>query len=214
MNLWAAHVEQLIEVGQSAVVGGVSVIEVREKGVVGEDLGFTAAELRQSAPETLLVLNADYGDMRYVVEQQEMFFDGLRGPDGIHLAEQASKTTREAKREMAGLTLLKSVHSLDAALQAERDGADMLVLGTVFPSQSHPSGPTIGLEGVREVCDSVKIPVIGIGGITAANAGDVIRAGASGVAVISAIFDAPDPRAAAAELRAEIDAAWAERGQS
>ncbi len=90
----------------------------------------------------------------------------------------------------------------------------MLVLGTVFPSQSHPGGPTIGLEGVREVCDAVSIPVIGIGGITAANAGDVIRAGASGVAVISAIFDADDPRAAAAELRAAIDAAWAERHPS
>jgi thiamine-phosphate diphosphorylase len=113
-----------------------------------------------------------------------------------------------------GMIISQSAHSLSAALQAESDGADMLVLGTVFPSASHPGGPTIGLEGVREVCDSVKIPVIGIGGITAANAGDVIRAGASGVAVISAIFDAPDPRAAAAELRAAIDAAWAERGQS
>jgi thiamine-phosphate pyrophosphorylase len=104
-----------------------------------------------------------------------------------------------------------SVHSIEAALQAERDGADMLVLGTVFPSTSHPAGTTIGLAGVREVCAAVSIPVIGIGGITAQNAGDVIRAGASGVAVISAIFDAPDPRVAAAELRAAIDAAWAER---
>jgi thiamine-phosphate diphosphorylase len=87
----------------------------------------------------------------------------------------------------------------------------MLVLGTVFPSASHPGGPTIGLEGVRDVCAAVNVPVIGIGGITAHNAGDVIRAGASGVAVISAIFDAPDPRAAAAELRAAIDDAWAAR---
>jgi thiamine-phosphate diphosphorylase len=108
----------------------------------------------------------------------------------------------------------RSVHSLAAAKLAEGECAAMIVLGTVFRSPSHPAQPTIGLDGVREVCAAVKIPVIGIGGITAANAGDVIRAGASGVAVISAIFDAPDPRAAAAELRAAIDAAWAERGQS
>jgi len=106
----------------------------------------------------------------------------------------------------AEMVISRAVHSCDGAMQAERDGADMLVLGTVFPSKSHPGGPTIGVEGVRAVCDSVQIPVIAIGGITARNAPDVMRAGASGVAVISAIFDAGDPRAAAAELRAAIDA--------
>jgi thiamine-phosphate diphosphorylase len=123
----------------------------------------------------------------------------------------APNLARIRERYGEAIVLSHSVHSLEAALQAERDGADMLVLGTVFPSASHPGGPTIGLEGVREICAAVKIPVIGIGGITAQNAGDVIRAGASGVAVISAIFDAPDPRAAAAELRAAIDEAWNER---
>jgi thiamine monophosphate synthase len=138
--------------------------------------------------------------------------------DGVHVPEYAPEGYSvppkvQAIRQLVGhqSVLSKSVHSVAAAVDAERDGADMLVLGTVFPSKSHPGGPTIGLEGVREVCAAVKIPVIGIGGITTKNAGDVIRAGASGVAVISAIFDAPDPRAAAAELRAEIDQAWAER---
>jgi thiamine monophosphate synthase len=109
------------------------------------------------------------------------------------------------------MIISRSVHSVETACAAEREGADMLVLGTVFPSTSHPGGPTIGPDGVREVCAAVSIPVIGIGGITAANAGDVIRAGASGVAVISAIFNAKDPEEAARELRRAVDAAWAER---
>ena len=137
---------------------------------------------------------------------------GLHVPDGPLTGLGIAPGTRPTRDILPqGLVVSRSVHSIEAAVQAERDGADMLVLGTVFPSSSHPDGPTIGLDGVRAVCDAVSIPVIGIGGITAANAGDVIRAGASGVAVISAIFDAEDPRAAAAELRAAIDAAWAER---
>lgn len=134
------------------------------------------------------------------------------GPVGLHMPASVNfpGVSVTLNRALFGESLIisRSVHSLEAAVAAEHEGVDMLVLGTVFPSLSHPGGPTIGLDGVREVCDAVTVPVIGIGGITAASAGDVIRAGASGVAVISAIFDAPDPRAAAAELRAAIDAAY------
>jgi thiamine-phosphate pyrophosphorylase len=129
----------------------------------------------------------------------------------LHLPEGREDLNAIRDEWYESMIISQSVHSTEAALRAEQEGADLLVLGTVFPSSSHPGGETIGLEGVRAVCDAVSIPVIGIGGITAANAGDVIRAGASGVAAISAIFDADDPRAAAAELRAAIDAAWAER---
>jgi thiamine-phosphate pyrophosphorylase len=134
----------------------------------------------------------------------------------LHLPEEDLRPVGKFRADPSfGAQLIsRSVHSIDAARNGEQEGADFLVLGTVFPSRSHSGGPTIGLEGVRAVCDAVSIPVIGIGGITSANAGDVIRAGASGVAVISAIFDADDPRAAAAELRGAIDAAWAERHTS
>lgn len=84
----------------------------------------------------------------------------------------------------------------------------MVVAGTVFPSASHPGGATIGIDGLAEICAAVRIPVIAIGGVTAANAGEVMRAGASGAAVIGAIRGAPDARAAAAALRAGIDAGF------
>ena len=57
---------------------------------------------------------------------------------------------------------------------------------------------------MRDACERVSVPVIAIGGITPGNAGEVMRAGAAGVAVIGAVFDAPDPRAAAAALRAAV----------
>jgi thiamine monophosphate synthase len=94
----------------------------------------------------------------------------------------------------------RSVHSVDAAKRAEAEGCEYVLAGSVFPTASHPGGPTGGLALVRDVAAAVRIPVVAIGGITAANARACIDAGAQGVAVISAIFDAPDPRAAAEEL--------------
>ncbi len=208
--------------------GGVTMVQLRERWPVefqyegvptltGEDLeGFELAVSTARAAATVgpsVLLFAHGGD-----EAAHAAIGASVEGVGVHLPERPvrgfSAPPRVAsirKRYRESLIISRSVHRTDAAVAAERDGADVLVLGTVFPSKSHPGGPTIGIEGVCEVCAAVKIPVIGIGGINAQNAGDVIRAGASGVAVIGAIFDAPDPRAAAAELRAEIDKAWQER---
>jgi thiamine-phosphate pyrophosphorylase len=108
----------------------------------------------------------------------------------------------------------RAVHSVEAAVRAERDGADIVQLGTVFETPSKPGRAAIGVDGVRAVCAALRVPVIAIGGISAANAGGVLRAGAAGVAVIGAIFDADDPRAAAASLHAAIDAACAAGGSA
>ncbi len=120
--------------------------------------------------------------------------------DILHLAECAG-TMVDARARVGGRMLTsRAVHGIEAAIAAEREGADFVLLGTVFASMSHPGGETIGIEGVRAVCDAVRVPVIVIGGITAENAASVMRAGAAGVAVISAIFDAEYPRQAAAAL--------------
>jgi thiamine-phosphate diphosphorylase len=81
------------------------------------------------------------------------------------------------------------------------------VLGTIYPSRSHPGGATGGLELVAQVSREARVPVIAIGGITVENAGEVIRAGASGVAVISAILAAKDVRRAATALREGVETA-------
>ncbi|MGE3599255.1 MAG: thiamine phosphate synthase, partial [Dehalococcoidia bacterium] len=108
-----------------------------------------------------------------------------------------------------GLGLLRSraAHGVEAARRAEAEGADWIVLGTIYRSRSHPGGATGGLDLVTQVSETVRVPVIAIGGITSENAGAAISAGASGIAVISAILGAEDPRAAAAAMAEAINAA-------
>ena len=100
----------------------------------------------------------------------------------------------------AGHAVGRSVHSLDAAMRAEQEGCEYVVAGSVFPTTTHPGGPVGGVKLIEDIARAVNIPVLAIGGITAANARKCIDAGASGVAVISAIMDAEDPRTAAQEL--------------
>jgi thiamine monophosphate synthase len=114
------------------------------------------------------------------------------GARGLHLPE----TAPFVKAPFVG----RSVHSVNAALRAEAEGCAYVVAGSVFPTASHPGGPVGGLELLRDIAAAVHIPVIAIGGINATNARSCIDAGARGVAVISAIFDADDPKRAAEEL--------------
>jgi thiamine-phosphate pyrophosphorylase len=111
---------------------------------------------------------------------------------GLHLPE----TAPFANAPYVG----RSVHSVDAAIRAEQEGCDYVVAGSVFPTTSHPNGAVAGMNLIREIAKRIHIPVLAIGGITAANARKCIDAGASGVAVISAIMDAEDPKTAAQEL--------------
>jgi thiamine-phosphate pyrophosphorylase len=122
------------------------------------------------------------------------------GADGVHFPESMAGDAAPT----SALLVSRAVHGVEAAIKAQRAGADLVQLCTVFETRSHPGVPTLGLDGLREACERVAAPVIAIGGITAANAAEVMAAGAAGIAVIGAIFDAADARAAAAELRAAL----------
>jgi thiamine-phosphate pyrophosphorylase len=86
------------------------------------------------------------------------------------------------------------------ALRAQEEGADYVQVGSIFASRSHPGQPVAGPVLIEAVAAAVTIPILAVGGITAANVGDVMRAGAGGAAVISAILGAPSPREAARDL--------------
>lgn len=94
-----------------------------------------------------------------------------------------------------------SVHSRDEGREALAEGADYLVAGHVFETASHPERPPRGLAWLEELC-SLGSPVIAIGGVTPALAPRVRAAGAWGVAAITALWEAPDPAAAAVALAA------------
>lgn len=100
-----------------------------------------------------------------------------------------------------------SVHSVDEAAAAERDGATWVTFGHVWETGSHPGEPGRGVEALREVAAAVEIPVIAIGGITTAQVPEALAAGASGIAAISAILAVDDPAEATRTIRAALDTA-------
>jgi thiamine-phosphate diphosphorylase len=179
----------------AAVDGGVNVVQLRERQLDTPHRSELAARLREAiGGRALLFVNRDIAAA------------GAAGADGVHLpADMSVATVRSEVRAM--LLISCAVHGVDDAQRAARDGADLLVAGTVFPSASHPGGPTLGVAGLRAICDAVRLPVIAIGGITPHNAFDAIAAGASGVAAIGALLDAPDTTDAARRLRAAVETA-------
>jgi len=178
-----AIVEDL-ETARIAVAGGATVVQLRRKGA-GTDELVEAGRPFRGLPATFVVNDDIDAALR------------LRA-DGLHLG----RDDPGAERALAaGLLLGRSAASLVEALAAERVGAAYIGAGPVWATPSkQDADPPIGLDGLTEICASVSIPVIAIGGADASNAADCIRAGAAGVAVVRAAEDA-------AALRAEIDAA-------
>ena len=182
----------LEKVVSEAVSGGVGMVQLREKSLSTGDLFRLAARLRRATLAKALLMVNDRLDVALAVEA-----------DGVHLASH-SLPVREAKK-IAGERLLvgRSVHSVEEAVVAENDGADYLILGTIYGTASHPGRPPSGPGLIEAVKARVRTHVYAIGGINASNVEEVMRAGADGVAVIRSILGAPDPGIAAREI-AEI----------
>ena len=178
----------------AAIEGGVGMVQLREKDMPPFELLRLARQLRRVTEGRALLIVNDRVDVAM-----------LAVADGVQLGETALDVADV--RGLVGPDMLigRSVHSEVGAVDAECQGADYLVLGTVFETASHPGGKVGGLDLVSEVTAAVGIPVLGIGGITAGNATSVVEAGASGVAVITAITMADSPQAAASDLSAAID---------
>jgi thiamine-phosphate pyrophosphorylase len=176
-----------LEAARLAVAGGATVVQWRLKDVPRVDVVERGRATRS--------LCARHGIPFVVNDDVEAAL--MLGADGVHLGREDRGA--EAVKEH-GLMLGLSASSLEEARAA--DGrADYIGAGPVWVTPSKPDAdPPIGLEGLREICAAVTAPVVAIGGIDAGNAGDCIRAGAEGVAVIRAARDA-------AELRRAIDAA-------
>jgi thiamine-phosphate pyrophosphorylase len=188
------------DVVDAAVDGGVGLVQLREKDLPAAELYALARCLKDVVGSRALLFVNDRVDIALAANA-----------DGVQLGENALPL--EAARQIAGdrvrnsLLLGRSVHSVAGALKAEAQGADLLVLGTIFPTASHPGAVTGGSRIVREVASAVSLPFLGIGGIDATNAGELIAQGAVGAAVITAITTAEDPAAASADLLAAMQAA-------
>jgi len=172
-----------------AIKGGVNLIQLREKDLPTGELLALAIRLREvTRGRALLVIN-DRLDVAMAA-----------GADGVHLPENGLPVAI-ARWLLGQHTLIgRSVHSEEAAAEAEQAGADYVQLGTIYATESKPDAKPAGPDLVRKVSGAVGIPVLAVGGVRAENAADVIEAGASGASVISAIEAAADPQAAARQL--------------
>ncbi|WP_406944154.1 thiazole tautomerase TenI [Halobacillus sp. SY10] len=128
----------------------------------------------------------------------------VSGCFGVQLTHH-SLPVSQVKQTFPGLNVGKSVHSLKEAIDAKEEGADFLLYGNIYPTASKPGKAGEGLDSLCEIIEHVGCPVVAIGGITPERAGDVIRTGAQGIAVMSGILQAEDPVKAAQAYRTEID---------
>ena len=192
--------EWVDDIVREAVLGGVNIVQLREKHLPRGELIALGLHVRDAiARRALFFVN---GNIHVAV---------ALAADGLHLPEDG-QSVEDARRIVGDEMLIsRAVHSVDGALRAQHEGADLIQLGTVFETSSKPHAHPVRLEGVREVCNAVFRPVIAIGGINHRNAAEVMRAGASGLAVIGALFDADDPRHAAGELRSAVSGTAATR---
>lgn len=182
-----------VDVVRAALDGGVDVVQLREKGESASDRFRLGRELREltRAAGVPLVVN-DRVDIARAVDA-----------DGVHLGDDDLPVS--VAREQLGENALvgRSVSTVDGALAAADDGADYLGVGAVFPTDSkdvREREAEVGLDRVRAIAAATDLPFVGIGGVTVENAASVVKAGADGVAVISAITAAEDPRRATEAL--------------
>ena len=170
-------------------------VQLRDKDMPAFDMCALAIELSRAIDRRALLFINDSVDVALAC-----------GADGVQIGEHGLATQRAKEKAGRRLLIGRSVHSAAGAAEAASAGADLLILGTIFPTASHPEGPFGGEDLVRETAARVSIPIVAIGGVSAGNAGSVMSAGAFGVAVISAIMDSADPRAASAGLSEAVSA--------
>jgi thiamine-phosphate pyrophosphorylase len=184
-----------IEIVRAAVEGGVTCVQLREKHASTREFLDEARRVREllAGTNVPLIIN-DRLDVALAV-----------GADGVHLG-QTDMHISDARRLVGErLVIGISAESVADAIRAEAEGADYIGVSPVFTTPTKmDTAPPLGLEGLRAIRRTVRLPLVAIGSIRHDNAAEVLRAGADGLAVVSAIVSAPCPRTAAAALRQQI----------
>ncbi|MSP79430.1 MAG: thiamine phosphate synthase [Dehalococcoidia bacterium] len=185
---------------EEAVANGVNLVQIREKDLSAGELYKLVSELKEGiAGRAILIVN-DRVDIVMAA-----------GVDGVQLPENGL-TTSSARRIMrVGMGIGRSVHSVQSAVNATNEGADFLVLGTIFSSRTHPEDTAVGPALIAQVKQQTRVPLLAVGGVTPQNVAQCMEAGADGVAVISSILGAKDVGVATRDMKDALAAAWAKR---
>jgi thiamine-phosphate pyrophosphorylase len=193
-----ANGRPLEDIVEEAVKGGVSMVQIREKDASSRDF-FELAKLVKQILEPYkvpLIIN-DRLDIALAVDAE-----------GLHIGQ--SDLPYEVAREILGADKIigLSVENIAQAKAANSLDVDYIGLSPVFSTQTkNDIAKPLELEGVREIASFTKHPSVAIGGINSINTADIIKAGADGVAVVSAIISSSDPKQSSLELRSIVDKA-------
>jgi thiamine-phosphate pyrophosphorylase len=181
----------LVPLLERVLAGAAPAIQLRERDLSARDLVRLAREVQavMASRRSQLLIN-DRIDVALALEEV-----------GVHL--RSNSLPVSIARQLLGARRLLgiSVHAVEEAVQAESQGADYIVLGPIYETPSKQMfGPPLGIRTLEKACRAVRIPIYGIGGVTASRAPEMRRAGAFGVAVVTAILGAADVESATREL--------------
>ena len=183
-------VDKFLKTIEEAIKGGVSVVQIREKTADTLDFYNLALKVKEITTQynIPLIIN-DRVDVALAIDA-----------DGIHVGQ--SDMPCDVTRKLVGQDKIVGVSAatVEEAKKAEKDGADYIGAGAVFPTATKDDAPKITKEDLKEVVESVNIPVVAIGGITLENASQLKDSGIKGLSVVSAIMSSDDPKKSAEEL--------------
>ena len=155
-----------------------------------------------------MALKEAIGDRAILVVNERVDVASVSQADGVQLGEEALPVSAARKILPKSALAGRSVHSVEGAKRAQEEGADFLVVGTMFATDSHPGSAPAGPRLIQEIEPQSSIPLIGIGGITGDNLAKVVECGGSGVAVIRSILAATDPQEAAMKMKQILLECW------
>ena len=186
--------QSLYEQIEEALKGGVTMVQLREKQLSEDELVAEAIQIKELCHryEVPLIIN-DNVDAAL-----------KSGADGVHVGIEDAPVSEIRKRAGDDFIIGATAKTTEQAKAAEAAGADYLGVGAVFPSPTKKNAIRITPQDLREICGSVAIPAVAIGGITGDNVSEIKGGGMAGVAVVSAIFAAQDIQKAAAELKTKV----------
>ncbi len=176
---------------EEALRGGVTCVQLREKEMDYEEFLQEAKEIH--------ALCLQYGVPFIVNDNVEVAVSC--GAEGIHVGQEDMAAGDVRRRVGDGMILGVSVHTVEEARKAVRNGADYLGLGAVFPTRTKADVDQIPGETLRAICEAVDVPIVAIGGINRGNIGKLAGSGVDGVALVSAIFSAVDIENTCRELK-------------
>ena len=174
--------QSLYEQVESALKGGATCVQLREKEL--DDEAFLNEAIEISA------LCKQYGVPFFINDNVEIAIKCHA--DGIHVGQEDMEAAQVRQRVGNDMMIGVSVHSVEEALEAVRNGADCLGVGAMFSTSTKTDVNVLPKETLRDICAAVDIPVVAIGGIGKSNISQLAGTGVDGVALVSAIFAADD----------------------